>query len=97
MEAVLGGLSGGGCSWCNEISLSASFGRTEMLWASLVVGGTNWARVVRNIEFGCRTSFWQQECEFGMFIEPHLCAIRLQQSCSAAVISTPGVRQAIAG
>jgi hypothetical protein len=56
-----------------------------------------WAGVLLNIPFGRRTSFWQQECEFGMFIEPHICAIRLQHSCSAAVISTPGVRQAIAG
>ena len=57
----------------------------------------SFAKVAPNIEFGRLTSFSQQECDDGMFIEPHCCAICLQQSRSASVISASGTRHAIAG
>jgi hypothetical protein len=55
------------------------------------------AKEARNIGFERLTSFWQQEWDDGMFIEPHCCAMCLQHSRSASVISAPGERQAIAG
>jgi len=76
----------------------AGFGISVVLVsAPMIAGATTWTGVTRNIEFGCRTSVWQQECEDGMFIEPHCRAMRLQHSCSDAVISAPGRRHAIAG
>ena len=41
-----------------------------------------------------RTSVLQQECDCGMFAEPHISAICLQHSCSWAVIALPGIMHA---
>ena len=44
-----------------------------------------------------RTSVLQQECDCGIFAEPHIWAIRLQHSCSWAVITRPGIMHANKG
>jgi len=46
----------------------------------------------------CRaTGCWQQECEAGITDDSQLCAIFLQQFCSAAVICLSGTIQAMTG
>lgn len=93
-----GGLSGGECSWKKEKSACATGPLDRSVdTASVATGGTMCMLPTPNIEFGRRTSLWQQECDAGMFIEPHCCAICLQHSRSASVISAAELRQAIAG
>lgn len=98
MEAVPGGLSGGGYN-SNEENSAARIGRcpSSAITAALHAGAITWAKFVPNIESGRLMSFWQHECDEGMFIEPHCCAMCLQQSRSASVISAPGIRHAITG
>ena len=98
MEEAPGGLSGKGCNSNEENcgAMARDCGRSTAT-APLNAGAMSRAKVAPNIEFGRLTSFSQQECDEGMFIEPHCCAICLQQSRSAAVISAPGIRHAIAG
>ena len=98
MEAVPGGLSGGGYN-SNEENSAARIGHcpSSVIAAPLHAGAITWAGFVPNIESGRLTSFWQHECDEGMFIEPHCCAMCLQQSRSALVISAPGIRHAITG
>ncbi len=43
------------------------------------------------------TSVLQQECDCGMFAEPHIWTICLQHSCSWAVITRPGIMHANSG
>ena len=43
------------------------------------------------------TSVLQQECDCGMFAEPHIWAICLQHSCSLAVIVRPGIMHVNSG
>src|SRR5581483_7785855 len=98
MEEEPGGLSGGGCSSNKENSACQVNGFSKSTAAvSVATGGATCPAAACNIGWGCRTSVWQHECEAGIFIEPQFCAICLQHSRSAAVISMPNVRQAIAG
>lgn len=98
MEDVLGGLSGGGCNSNEEnCDLITSGCGSSLRTAPLKAGTISCANVAPNIESGLLTSFRQHECDDGMFIEPHCCAMCLQQSRSASVISAPGIRHAIAG
>jgi hypothetical protein len=100
MEEVLGGLSGGACNSNEQNSgeITAGCG-SSLMTAELKIGATTCASDVPNIEFGRLISFRQQGCgdEDGIFIDPHCCAICLQQFRSASVISAPGIRHAIAG
>jgi hypothetical protein len=97
MEEAPGGLSGGGCN-SKEENCGATRGcGSSLTTVPLKAGAMSCAKVAPNIEFARLTSFWQHECDDGMFIEPHCCAMCLQQSRSASVISAPGMRQAIAG
>jgi hypothetical protein len=61
-------------------------------------------RTWNDVECGCTRSkrllctvVWQQECEAGMRMLPHLPFICLQQACSAAVICDAGMAHAITG
>ena len=97
MEEVPGGLSGGGCNSNEEDCGATTRSCGSSLTTPLKVGAMRCTKVAPNIEFGRLTSFLQHECDDGMFIDPHCCAMCLQQSRSASVISAPGMRQAIAG
>lgn len=68
-----------------------------MTAAPLNAGAITCAKFAPNIELGRLISFWQHECDDGMVIEPHCCAMCLQQCRSASVISVPGIRHAITG
>lgn len=63
----------------------------------MVAGGATRGLVEPRIEFERGTSLWQQECEEGMFNEPHSAAMCLQHWRSGGVISSPGITQAITG
>jgi hypothetical protein len=98
MEEIPGGLSGGGANSNEEnCGVMASGCGGSLTTAPLNAGAISCADVAANIEFGRLTSFWQHECDDGMFIDPHCCAMCLQQSRSASVISASGMRHAIAG
>src|SRR5689334_22939462 len=97
MEEEPGELSGGGCSSKENSACEVNGFSSWMTAASVATCGATCAAAACNIGWGCRTSVWQHECEAGIFIEPQFCAICLQHSRSAVVISTPNVRQAIAG
>ena len=60
------------------------------------IGPDCWLWVTTMLVTG-RTSVLQQECDCGMFAEPHISAIRLQHSCSWAVIALPGIMHANSG
>jgi hypothetical protein len=62
---------------------------------SLITDGAKFTVVVCNIEPE-RSTFWQQEWDADIFIDPHWFAMCWQHSRSAIVIWTPGVRQVIA-
>ena len=98
MEAVPGGLSGGGCNSNEENSGARIRGcGSSVTAAPLNAGAVTCAKFVPNIEFGRLISLWQHECDDGICMEPHCCAMCLQQSRSASVISAPGMRHAITG
>ena len=98
MEGVPGGLSGGRSKSNEENSVPTTRDcGSSATTAPLNAGATSCANVAPNIEFGRLTSFWQHECDEGMFIDPHCCAMCLQQARSASVISASGMRQDIAG
>jgi hypothetical protein len=44
-----------------------------------------------------RTSVLQQECDCGIFADPHIWAMSLQHSISAAVIALSGIMHANSG
>jgi hypothetical protein len=74
-----------------------------MVGAKYVSAGTGEANptsVVRILETftACReTGRWQQEWEAGITVESQLCAIALQQICSAGVIWRSGTMHAMTG
>jgi hypothetical protein len=59
--------------------------------------GADWWLSVTTIVVPGRTSVVQQECDCGMFAEPHIWAICLQHSRSGAVIALSGIMHASRG
>ena len=98
MEEEPGGLSGGGCTWkkTNEVSDRCGLGKS-METACTATGGAICALAASNIDCGRRTSVRQHECEAGISIDPHRCAMCLQHSRSESVISCAELTHAITG
>ena len=65
--------------------------------ATICNAGADGRLFVASIVVPGRTSVLQQECDCGMFAEPHIWAICLQHSCSWAVIALPGIMHANSG
>ena len=65
--------------------------------ATICSTGSDWWLLVATIVVPGRNSVLQQECDCGMFAEPHIWSICLQHSCSWAVIALPGIMHANSG
>lgn len=65
--------------------------------ATICNAGPDCRLFITTIVVPSRPSVLQQECDSGMFAEPHIWAICLQHSCSWAVIALPGIMHASSG
>lgn len=81
--------------WWNQFKHGSDAG-TGRAATTCNIGRACWLRVTTIVVPG-RTSVLQQECDCGMFAEPHIWAICLQHSRSGAVIALSGIMHANSG